>query len=83
MKAIIIKGKNKGKLVEISQWANDWFSLEDGRILSPTMLGFTAKDFRIIREGKNNGIIFALYAVVSTKPEFGVYAFTFKKLKQK
>lgn len=80
MKAIILKGKNKGKIVTISQWCNDWFSIrENNTVYSPTMLGFTHDDFLTIIEHKNNGIMFRIYEPKSIS--VGKYEFTFKKRK--
>jgi hypothetical protein len=34
MKALILKGKGHGKIVEVNQWCNDWFSIGDNEIVS-------------------------------------------------
>jgi hypothetical protein len=39
--AIVLRGKRKGETVVIHQFANDWVSLEDGAIVSPTSLAYT------------------------------------------
>lgn len=36
--ALILRGKRRGEQLGISQWANDWVSLEDGSIVNPTNL---------------------------------------------
>lgn len=82
MKAIITKGKQKGKIVEVYQWCNDWFSIENGKIVSPSMLAFTTRDINEIEGHDNNGIMFSLYEIVRTKQNFGEYLYTFKKKKQ-
>lgn len=62
--AIIRKGKRKGLEVKISQFCNDWFSLEDGSIVTPTMLTFSPKEIEMIekhRKEEDTGIMFDLY----------------------
>lgn len=39
--AIVLRGKRKGERVDLHQWANDWVSLADGSIVSPTSLEYT------------------------------------------
>jgi hypothetical protein len=59
--AILTKGKRKGEQVKLSQWCNDWFSLEDGFIVSPGALKFSFKEMETIQMHKNNGILFNLF----------------------
>jgi hypothetical protein len=81
MKALVTKGKYKGQTFEVSQWCNDWVSLENGQVVSPTQLAFKAKDFRVIREHKNNGLLFGWFEVKLSPSWCESYIYTFKKRK--
>lgn len=88
MKAIIRKGKHKGLEVEISQWCNDWFTIEHPDIepkysvKSPDALLFTPAGWEQIKTHKNNGILFNLYEPCTrTKDAIGVYFISFRKRK--
>jgi len=62
MRALVLRGKRKGKVVEISQWCNDWFTVMDSAdIYSPTSLAFSKEDMKTIKEHKNNGMLFRWY----------------------
>lgn len=62
IQALILRGKNKGKVVKVSQWCNDWFTIMDsGDIYSPTSLAFVRKDMKRIKEHNNNGMLFRWY----------------------
>jgi len=86
MKAKIIKGKHKGKIVKIDQYANDWFTINTGdpmidRLpLSPTFLAFTHQGIAEIQQDKHTGILFNWFDV---KPTFGhePFLYTFKRRK--
>jgi len=39
--AIVLKGKDKGKEIKISQFCNDWVSSDDCKIYNPTSLQYT------------------------------------------
>lgn len=72
----------KGKPVEVSQWANDWVSLEDGRIVSPSSLMYDAELFMIMTKDKNNGMLLEWFEPVSNiKRGVGKYNFTFRRRK--
>ena len=60
----IIKGKDKGREVEISQWCNDWFSA-GGKIYSPTQVELDLSEMKRVLEHKNNGLMFALFDLLS------------------
>ena len=59
--ATILKGKRKGQKVKLHQWCNDWFSTDDGAILSPTNLELTDQEYFLVMSQKNNGIMFDLF----------------------
>ena len=85
MKALVVKGKHKGKEIEISQWCNDWFTSNTGdweidrKPFSPTMLAFTMDDLEVI-QNHNPGIMFRLFAV-KIKNFGGKYMWTFRRRK--
>ena len=91
MKAIITKGKYKGECYEVSQWCNDWFTLNSNNIkiatkpFSPSSLLFNLSAIHEIKQHKNNGMLFGWYEVRPTKTMFdkegNAYSWTFKKLK--
>lgn len=77
MRALVTRGKFKGKVFDVSQWCNDWFTLvpTEGvypltekeyieiirRPFSPASLAFTVKDFEKIVQHNNNGMLFEWY----------------------
>lgn len=61
LKARIIRGYDKGKLIKISQWCNDWFMDTKGRMFSPTQLKLFPRTIEAVRTHDNNGMMFALY----------------------
>lgn len=87
MRAVITKGKYKGLVCEVSQWCNDWFTLDPRdnpeisglnkiaimhKPFSPSSLGFTYQGIQEIQEHKNNGMLFAWYTIdVMKKPWSG------------
>lgn len=86
MKALILKGQFAGKEAEISQWCNDWFTLQEytHQPLSPSSLAFTSRGMKIIREHKNNGVLFEEFEVVGApKPIHKQYRYTFRKKQPK
>jgi hypothetical protein len=91
MKALIRNGKHKNEVVEISQWCNDWFSINTGtkrdcRPLSPTMLAFTFKDLKEILTHKNNGTLLLEFKAEMkagvTDKDGNYYNWIFKKKKK-
>ena len=54
--ATILRGKRKGEVVEISQFANDWVMLRDNAILSPTSLEYTDDEKRRIDQDTGKGV---------------------------
>lgn len=93
MKAVISKGKSKGRLVEISQWCNDWFTVSTGIIeidrkpFAPSSLVFTLEGINEIRAHKNNGMLFSWYKVglasqLFTSKKGAKYQWTFRKIKR-
>lgn len=97
MKALILRGKFKGKTAEVSQWCNDWFMLDPRgshfseaqeievatKPFSPSSLAFTYTDYREIYTHKNNGMLFSWF-VGAEAPEWAMdqnFLMTFKKRK--
>lgn len=86
MKALLIKGKFKGQQVEVSQWCNDWFSVDIDignlvirrKIVSPTSLAFSYYDIEKIRNHDNNGMLFEMF-YVAPYGEPNQLLFTFRK----
>lgn len=89
MKAIITRGKHKGEAYEVSQWCNDWFTLDSGnweidrQPFNPSSLQFNYVGAKSISDHKNNGILFALYELVPKKALFDsmglAYVWGFKR----
>lgn len=82
MRAVITRGKYKGFVCEVSQWCNDWFTLdprdnpelsEEAKMeimrkpFSPSSLAFTYAGLQEIRSHKNNGMLFAWFEPTMTK----------------
>jgi hypothetical protein len=62
--AKILRGKNKGQIIEMHQFCNDWITGSDGKVYNPTSLEFTDEEKkRIIAAFYNGscGIMFGLY----------------------
>ena len=60
--AIVLRGKNKGKEVIISQWCNNWVSIKNSsKIYGITALKFTQEEFIKILEHDNNGGMFDFF----------------------
>lgn len=91
MKALILRGKHAGKVVSISQWCNDWFSIDSNDVelatkpFSPASLAFRKQDMELIKAHKNNGTLFEEFEVVPLKKPYAAplakYALTFRKPK--
>ena len=87
IKAIIRKGKFKGKEVEISQWCNDWFMVRTGNIeidrkpFSPSALAFEPQGMEKILKHKNNGMFLAWFEPTDNVGGFGKYFMSFKRKK--
>lgn len=83
MIALIIKGKNKGKKVNISQWCNDWFLTMSSEILSPSALAFKTSDAQTIITHQNNGMLLKLFnfKVIPPEKRIGKFNYTFIKIK--
>ena len=83
MKALILRGKRRGDIVEVSQFCNDWFALEDdNKPYLPTSLAFRHVDMQKIMTSENPGMLFEWFVVrhcINTiHPE---YDYTFKRKK--
>lgn len=86
MKAIVRKGREKGRLVMVVQWCNDWFMIDIDtgitKIVSPSSLLFTHEDYLTITKHKNNGMLFSWYeSVVDSRNKYDLYFITFKKIR--
>ncbi len=80
IKAMILRGKDRGKIVEVLQWRNDWFHLDDKRrIYSPSALAFDSVDIATIQGHAQNGTLFEEYDVRMAPAWTGLYLYTFKK----
>jgi hypothetical protein len=86
MKALVRIGKDKGKIVEISQWCNDWFSatVEDkAKIFSPSALVFTHEGMKEILAHKNNGMLIGYFRPSESKfqrmTDGEIFILTFKR----
>jgi len=75
--ALVLRGKNKGKHVKITQWCNDWISIRDyPKVYSITALKFTPNEFKRILTTKNLGMMLGWF-----KPDFETRTFKRRKLK--
>lgn len=76
MKALIVRGKEKGKEVDVSQWANDWFSL-DGYIdpFSPEDIALTKEGMQKVVDDKRKGQLLNWFHIKSYNHD--EYIFTF------
>lgn len=59
--AIILRGKRKGEVVGISQFSNNWVSLDDGTIMSPASLEYTTGEALRFFQDKHTGMLFRWY----------------------
>ena len=83
MKALVRRGRHRGSEVTISQWCNDWFTIdEDPQVYSPTSLVFTSDDMFTIINHHNNGIMFSLFEACMVDNPVGEYVMTFKRRKR-
>lgn len=75
--ALVLRGKDKGKDVTISQWCNDWVSIKDyPKVYSITALKFTPTELKkILTHNNNNGIMLNIF-----KPDFETRTFKKRKL---
>lgn len=91
MLALITRGKNKGMVVKISQYCNDWFTTDTGdfeidrKPLSPSSLAFNLEDITQISSDKGNGIMMRIFEIAPYNDDRytngPVYTWTFKKRK--
>lgn len=83
MKAVIRRGKQKGQVVTVSQWCNDWFSIEESaKIFSPNGLAFDLGGIGQIKDHKNNGVLFERYDMtILGDPILEPYHYSFKRKK--
>lgn len=73
LNALILRGKHKGRVVPISQWCNDWFTLDSQEVdiarkaWSPASLSFSYETMNVIKDHKNNGMLLGWYKIVEAK----------------
>lgn len=73
--AIILRGKEKGKVVEINQWCNDWVTVEGSAKVFPVSgLQFTRIEFNRILTSENLGMMLTLY-----RPDWNLFRFFRRK----
>lgn len=59
--ALVLRGRLKGRRVEVLQWCNDWCSTSPGGILSITNLKFAPAELDLIKKHTNNGFLFQMF----------------------
>jgi hypothetical protein len=57
----IIRGKDKGKIVEINQWCNNWITSIMGKVYSLTQVQLNPDEIKQILNNQNNGYMFEVY----------------------
>ncbi len=67
--ATILRGKNKGKKVEIHQFCNDWVTAE-GKVYGITALKFTNEEMFEIINHNNTGFMFARFEIIPFENRF-------------
>lgn len=60
--ARIIKGKRKGETVKLHQWCNDWFTIDDGTVYSPSSLQLNADEIDTFLKS-DSGIMLNLFSL--------------------
>jgi len=71
--ATILRGKNKGKTVKISQWCNDWVTAEiDGnvKVFGITSLEFSPEEMYQILVKEDNGMMMQSYEKIPHQNRF-------------
>jgi phage terminase small subunit len=58
--AKVVRGKNHGQDIVLSQWCNDWFKCTKGNIYKPTSLKFTPAEIKKINKS-DSGAMFAQF----------------------
>lgn len=83
IKAIVCKTTVKHKrkeIVNVIQFCNDWFMLDDSSIVSPVCLAFKPIDIHYI-SNNNPGFMFNWYEMINAPEWCNEYIITFKKKK--
>lgn len=89
LRAIILRGKYKGLICEVSQWCNDWFKLESEdsdisrKAFKPSSLGFDENTMDRIKTHENNGTLHRQFRI-ATSPSWAIqqgFTWSFKKNK--
>ena len=84
LKAMVVRGHLRTKVVKVSQFCNDWFMLDTGnpkldcKPVSPSSLAFTPLGMSIIIKN-NPGIMFKLYKMDVAPLWCKEYSLTFIK----
>ena len=79
MKAIVLRGKNKGNIIKISQWSNDWFSDEDNNIYSASSLAFNSQTKKKIENSGSLGTMLIVYRFALAPVWTGEYCYKLRK----
>jgi hypothetical protein len=64
--ATVIRGKEKGKIIKMHQFCNDWVSDMDGNIYSITNLTFTNEEIELLLQS-DTGILFQEFKLLKNK----------------
>lgn len=51
--ALILRGKNRGLQFGVSQWANDWVSLDNGQVVRPDYLQLDLNEMALFKKMEN------------------------------
>jgi hypothetical protein len=73
--ARILRGKNKGNIIKLYQWGNDWFLTADGKVYSPGSIQLDADEVRDFLLS-DPGIMLSLYSLEIPSGKF-------KKIRQR
>lgn len=62
----ILRGKDKGRIVEISQWCNNWFTSKEGKVYSVLSVQLNPIEMLNVFRHKNNGYMLERYELQYT-----------------
>ncbi len=85
MKALILRGKNRGDICEVHQFCNDWFMLEHAnpevanKPFWPSSLAFTVEGMDELKTRTDTGMLFHWFEPKTTKRDYGRFIYTFKR----
>ena len=61
----IIKGKDKGKIVKIIQFCNDWFTADNGKVYSVFQIQLTSEERFKVANDNNTGMMFDRFRLLN------------------